>query len=213
MEPIKWDAPNAASLLCAWIRRLYEPEADESITRYYQPVPKGPITHIADSTCPPKFTIRTKNGELEGCKIIKVGVPFGRRTIIFETEDGKIVKEQYIAINRRFEEGPILEKIHEKGPFPAVVEYESYEVVKKTLEDTTHKPGSTQSGNPTTVEVELHAVSACEKRKKTRLVMLDKGKSLMEIESPRDVLIIAYDLLEGKLEPCSRAVVLLTFSQ
>lgn len=181
----------AGKLLCAWMCRLYNPEVDGTITRVYE------LELGADLPTKPTFTIQDNGKELKGCKILKVGAPFDRRTTVFQTSEGKVIKEQYIELNCEYKEGLILQKIHEGGHFPGVVQYESYDIVKKTvIENTRHEPA--------TSEVELIAVCEDEKRKKARLVMPETAIRLTDVEIPLEVLILAYDLLEGTLQQVPR---------
>jgi hypothetical protein len=174
MQPVEWDNPNSGPLLCAWISRLYTPSLDGTIKR-------------DNSTDNPTFTVTVKAGDTEksygGCSISKVGGPFHRRTIVLmDSKRENVIKEQYIDVDRRFEEGPILDIIHADRTFPGVVRKESYNVVQSDGKD---------------LIVEDDGV----KRKKTRLVMPDTGGRLMDAETPLDALIAFYDLLEGEPLP------------
>ena len=178
-EYLDWGSLENCLLLCAWIWRLYEPFVDPSITA--NPEPDKPQI----------FTIEIHE-DLYRCNIRRVGTTIGRRTIIF---DGKapnnakpdiIIKEQYIETSRRFNEGAILEKAHrEKKTFPGVVRAGWSGPVKSGEKDLI-----VQWKDPKTGEIY--------ERKKTRVVLLDKGGPIMDAKTPREVLVAMYDLLESE---------------
>ncbi|KAG8810240.1 hypothetical protein FRB91_003840 [Serendipita sp. 411] len=93
-----------------------------------------------------------------------------------------VIKEQYIEEGRRFNEGKLLEIIHEKGVFPGVVRVGTYGPVEDqgSRISITHTP----DGGRTIV------------RYKTRLVLKDKGIPLSKVKTIRQLLMCCYDLLE-----------------
>jgi hypothetical protein len=167
-DDLKWKPRPSRLLLCAWIQRLYEPLVDPSIT-----------VNMKGNKAP-TFNIKLPETDYLNCKIYSVGTAFGRRTIVFTCPKPKVViKEQYIETTRRFEEGSILTKIHENGTVPGVV-----------------RPG--WFGSVQASENELIVEGRKSKRKKTRVVLLDKVPSIMDAKTPREVLVAMYDLLESE---------------
>ncbi|KIM24034.1 hypothetical protein M408DRAFT_49092, partial [Serendipita vermifera MAFF 305830] len=169
---MKWKGTGVTHLLCAWIRKLYEPDVDRTITPSIDP-DSWPVFSVVISS--------QDNLVYENCHLQNVNSsPFDRRTTIFKTKDeSTVIKEQYIETGRRYLEGPILMKIHCNGTFPGVVRSKSHGVV--------------QSNNNDIV------VNSCRddiKRMKTRVVLMDTAGSIMEAETPLDFLIAIYDLLE-----------------
>ena len=97
-----------------------------------------------------------------------------------------MIKEQYIKTARRFNEGALLEKVHrEKKNFPGVVRAGWDGPVKVGEKDLV-------------VELEDPVTGETSKRKKTRMVLLDKGGSIMDAKTPREALVAMYDLLESE---------------
>jgi hypothetical protein len=170
---LKWEERSTRLLLCAWIWRLYEPVVDRSITAKIE----------RDKL--PTFDIRVDGTLYKNCTIQSAGTAIGRRTIVFACPNLEImIKEQYIEKARRFGEGPILKKIHEKGTFPGVVRPGWYGVVEESGEESSEK--------------ELVVKWQEEERKKTRLVLLDKAPSILEAKTVGEVLVAMYDLLESE---------------
>jgi hypothetical protein len=169
-DTLDWGERRHRLLLCAWIWRLYEPDVDSSITANFE---RGKRPTF-DITVPGTATYKN-------CAIQSAGTPFGRRTIVFTCPDSEIViKEQYIETSRRFEEGQILTKIHQKGTFPGVVRRGWY--------------GTVEGSSKKEFVVEWKE----NKRKKTRVVLLDKAPSIMDAKTVREVLVAMYDLLESE---------------
>jgi hypothetical protein len=165
----EWEDRASRLLLCAWIRRLYEPIVDSSIT----------VNIEGDEA--PTFDIKVLEDDYPNCTIHSAGTAFGRRTIIFARPDPEIVviKEQYIETSRTFEEGPILEKIHKNGTFPGVVRRGWAGPVRSNEKELIVKCGGSE-------------------RKKNRIVLLDKAPSIMDAKTVREVLVAMYDLLESE---------------
>jgi hypothetical protein len=148
---------------------LYEPVVDPSITANFE---RGK---------PPTFDIAVSGTAYPNCTVHSAGTASGRRTIIFACPKPEIViKEQYIETSRRFEEGRALAKIHEKGTFPGVVRRGWYGTVEGSR------------GKELVVEWKEN------KRKKTRVVLLDKAPSIMDAKTVREALVAMYDLLESE---------------
>lgn len=159
---------NVPRLIYAFMWNLYHPRVDPSFT-----LDLGP---------PPVFSLEvTPDLYKETLSILRVGDTLGRRTMILEDpkDPSLVIKEQYIQPQRRFREGALLDKIHANGShFPGIVRHGYHGEVC----DTDGKVISTGEGDYIRV--------------KTRLVLLDKGKRFAEIETPREMLMIAYDALE-----------------
>jgi hypothetical protein len=77
-------------------------------------------------------------------------------------------------------EGPILEQIHKDGRFPGVVGLNSWNYVtnKKNEKVSVQRSGMIRS--------------------KTRLILDGKGTPLMDVKTPRELLMGIYDLLESE---------------
>jgi hypothetical protein len=145
--------------------------------RLYHPEVDLSIT-IDLKTPRPTFTIKPHDKLI----VLRVGESIGRRTTILTRLDGEsdtIIKEQFVESGRRFMEGPILEQIHKDGRFPGVVGLKSWEYVtnKKKKVSVKHKGTS---------------------RSKTRLILDGKGTPLMDVKTPRELLMGIYDLLESE---------------
>jgi hypothetical protein len=131
-------------------------------------------------TTPHTFTV----GDYDQLTVIHAGESIGRRTIVLAQLDGEydtVIKEQYIEDSCRYLEGPILERIHKDGRFPGVVLLDRWSHVV--------------NNNGTKVSVEhRHEVM----RSKMRLVLKAEGTRLMDVKTPRELLMGIYDLLEGE---------------
>lgn len=165
---IQWNTPIAQRLLYTWFWRLYHPDVDKTIQIH------------GGSSGPPTFTVSTNgNTVYEPCSILSTGGPFGRRTTVFDAPS-VVIKEQFIEIGRRFAEGPILERIHDKGCFPGVVRIGWHDNVKSDGKDIELKQGAVVN------------------RIKKRLVLLDKAELLIGAHTVLEFLMALYDLLEGE---------------
>ncbi|KAG8786972.1 hypothetical protein FRC15_010292 [Serendipita sp. 397] len=163
---------GAPSLFFAFVWSLYYPDVDPSIS-------------INTNVPLPTFTVRVSDQETySGLKVSFTGDAIGRRTTIM-TRNGlsaTVIKEQYIEDGRRFNEGELLDIIHEKGVFPGVVRVGTYGPVEDqgSRISIMHKP----DGHRAIV------------RYKTRLVLKDKGILLSKVKTIRQLLMCCYDLLE-----------------
>jgi hypothetical protein len=136
------------------------------------------ITRHSDGT----FTVETEDETYAGCILESCGHPVGRRTAIFRCDgDGGVIKEQYqrgtAAANL---EKTILDRVHEGGDMPGVVRAVWCGLVTRD--------------DGTSVECGMGSW----KREKVRLVLQDQGTPFMEIATPYEALLIAWDALEGK---------------
>jgi hypothetical protein len=169
---IKWNDAHAQNLLYGWMWRLYHPECDPSIT-------------VDVKTSTPNFTVVTANNQKHTQLVVfHAGESIGRRTIVLKSLDPDssiVIKEQFIETGRRFEEGPILGKIHEGGRFPGVVRLDEHAYPQKDNQNI-----SVSSGLPMVT------------RQKTRLVLKDKGPRLADAKTLRELLMGIYDLLESE---------------
>ena len=168
-DSTKWNSSMAQFLLYGYITYLYRPYKDPTIERVIQT--QGDYA-IKQKTVDVTFTITTPSETYHNCPVYLVGNAFGRRTTVFSTTKGNMIKEQYTDIDRRFREGPILDYVHHSEPFPGVVRISGHEEV------------DLGKGTP-------------KGKIKTRLVMLDQGVPFVEAKTPLEALMIAYDLLEG----------------
>ncbi|KIM20978.1 hypothetical protein M408DRAFT_305794 [Serendipita vermifera MAFF 305830] len=129
-------------VLCAWMWRLYHPEADSSLTIHYTHPPQDPSSTIKHLT-EPTFTIKKDGKEYEKLKIIHAGATIGRRTIVMTGKDasGNI-------FHRDYSEGNILllnETANYEGPLPPELDdmcFSQYLLVKDAETDDTKSEGS-----------------------------------------------------------------------
>ena len=143
----------------------------------YNPI-IDPTIEVDIESVPTTFKIITPNvyGQLS---LLRVGGAIGRRTTVFAHKDPTspfIIKEQYVDPRRRFSEGELLAKIHAGRDFPGVVRLESFEEVT----------------------IDGARIMTSSHRIKTRLVLRDKGRPFVEIQTFREMLKVVYDLLEGR---------------
>ena len=126
-------------------------------------------------------------------RIRSVGSPFGQGTVVFFniqnpfTVSGRpvyIIKDQYRKSGRLDQEPNLVNHIHSKGRFPGVVRL-------------VHQQQVLRKNQPL----------KCGQLWKIRLGFEDYGLPFMDIKTPRAVLVVIYDLLEGRfctLAPCIR---------
>ncbi|KAI0772854.1 hypothetical protein BD413DRAFT_35975 [Trametes elegans] len=174
-EDLTWDN---LSLLCAYIYSLYIP-------------PDGHILH--DTTIrfeertdlgPPTWMISTPQGTYRRAEIVFVGHPWGRGTIVLRvvSPDGVVVmiKEYFSDSDRRYEEGELLDYIHENGFVPGTVRRRSVETVQ----------------SPNGGDLVFRSEDGMKVRRKRRLVLIDVGEDLRDAKSVNDLLMTMYDALE-----------------
>lgn len=173
--------------LVQYIFSMYCPPSDH-FTRDPTIVCANPTTRGVAS-----WDITHRNHTYNNCKIIYVPPACGRRTTVFEcpsdTPDGcqTIIKEYYRDDSRRFEEETLLTKVHEDGTFPGVVRLldQPDEVKSDGLVITTARQASAD-----------HQVS---RRTKVRFVMASTGERWECAKSLKELLMAAFDLVEGTL--------------
>ena len=182
-DMVSWKDLDSAKLLQAFITRLYSPH-DTMVDPTVERVQGNPGSF--------NVKLALQGGGETTC----FGYPhcishaaFGRRTTIFIEKDsptkidGKpihVIKEQYREPNHRFDEPMIINHIHRDGPFPGVIQLVHYEDVKDS------KGTEISSGT----------------RNKVRLTEKDWGTPFMDIKTPREALLICYDLLESESAMC-----------
>jgi hypothetical protein len=115
--------------------------------------------------------------QFKNCTLRYSHDPFGRRPNVFITQRGnpvhltRVIKDQYIRKGRRWTEKEILDKIHARGTYPAVVRMRFAGTI----------PGA-----------------ECGDRIRVRIALQDIGTDFLSLETPRDVIYALYDLLEGQ---------------
>ncbi|CAG8735121.1 11862_t:CDS:2, partial [Acaulospora colombiana] len=120
-----------------------------------------------------------------GYRLISTGIAFGSRTTVFEGLDTEI-KFQYIETDTRILRTASLNHIHDQAPCPGAIQIKS-------------QTTPLQEADKVIVKLERSKQrSATETRQRTCPVMIDRGMSLMTVETPQAALIAIYDLLEGK---------------
>ena len=129
------------------------------------------------------YTIKIENKDYKGYTLKSCGHPIGRRTVVFQCEgaDLPVIKEQYVRCSRGDEilEKGILERVHDPEEVPGVVRMFSCGWVKRGT-------GCIECGMDG------------RKRRKVRFLLRDEGHPFMEIRTPYDALVAAWDALEGK---------------
>ncbi|KIM22937.1 hypothetical protein M408DRAFT_28288 [Serendipita vermifera MAFF 305830] len=124
------------------------------------------------------FDIKLNESHYSGCRLKWLGSAIGRRTTIFLTQvpTVPIIKEQYLL--EPLDEVGIINEIHENGPIPGVVQVHDHQELR---------------------EGDLAVVCSIdieEKRHKVRLSLKESGIPFMDIQTPYEVLVATYDLLE-----------------
>jgi hypothetical protein len=120
------------------------------------------------------FTLKLHGKDYPGCRLKWLGQPIGRRTTIFDTKDQDvpIIKDQYLS--ELSVEAGLLKQIHENHPIPGVVQ---------VLDQADESKITCSIGK---------------QRQKVRLGLKDVGIPFIDIQTPYGVLVVIYDLLEGK---------------
>jgi hypothetical protein len=174
LTAIEWTDAVASQLLCAWMWRLHHPELDPTIA-------------VNLKTSPPTFIVKTSDGqEYDQLVILHAGESIGRRSTILAQVDSSssiIIKEQYIERGDGFREGPILDQIHEDGQFPGVIGLNHYEYVKDDNKR---------------ISIKHRTNKAKVVRSKVRLILKGRGVRLIDVKTPRVLLMGMYDLLESE---------------
>ncbi|KIM22938.1 hypothetical protein M408DRAFT_332617 [Serendipita vermifera MAFF 305830] len=141
-----------------------------------------PSPHMVDPTITRNrdggFDIKLNGENYSGCRLELIGRPIGRRTTIFFTQDANapIIKEQYLRDS--FSEAAIINEIHENGPIPGVIQVYDHQEF--------------QEGDSAVV----CSIDTERKRHKVRLALKESGTPFMDIQTPYEVLVATYDLLE-----------------
>jgi len=137
----------------------------------------------------PTFVLLQERGNVDNLSLLHAGESIGRRTIVMANKDAKhrnvVIKEQYIEEGHRFKEENILKKIHENGRFPGVVSLVPDSPSSTTDIFVTHKASETSKSIT---------------RNKTRIMLTERGRSLLSGTTPREMLMVLFDALEGKSE-------------
>ena len=127
--------------------------------------------------------------------LIFIGEPWSRLTTAFNIEDpsGKrvIIKDSYRSAGRRFKEEDILDHIHAEGDFLGVVRMKLHETVM---------------GDDGHLVFDLKGQD--DKKTRERCILLDTGCSFLKARSVQDLLMAAYDTLEGMF----RGIVIFRFA-
>ncbi|KIM23841.1 hypothetical protein M408DRAFT_27546 [Serendipita vermifera MAFF 305830] len=172
---IKWgDAHVAPRVLLAWFWRLYHPEVESSITPNY-------------GMNPPTFDVDVAGFRLiHNVTILFTGDPFDRRTTIMKSVDPDtgstiVIKEQYLYVGDVAKEGHILDKIHSTGCFPGIIRVLAH--------------GSVLNGGQEVI-VRHERPSKDYAERKVRIVLGDSGEGFMKAKTPKEALMVMYDLLE-----------------
>jgi len=150
-----------------------------------------PPTSMIDPTITRKenrtFTITNHDEVDRGYTIKSSARPTGHRTVVFQNEDSPfpVIKEQCLhcpptATEAEILEHIILQQVHQPEEMPGVVRVPWCGLVKRA--DTSI----------------IERGSGDRKRQKVRLVLLDEGIPFMEIRTPYDALVTAWDTLEGE---------------
>ena len=167
---LRWDDLSARNLL---LRVLW----------YIKDPPKLMIDPTVTRTKDSIYTIKIEDKDYEGYRLESCGHPIGRRTVVFRCEgaDFPVIKEQYVRCPvAEILEKTILSRVHEGKEVPGVVRFSWCGWV-------TRDDGSS-----------IECGMGRRKRQKVRFVLRDEGTLFMEIPTPYDALVTAWDTLEGK---------------
>lgn len=140
-----------------------------------------PGSHMVDPTIARNrdgsFDIKLNENHYKGWRLKWLGRAIGRRTTIFFTHipEVPIIKEQYLR-DPCGHEASIINKIHQDGPVPGVIDVHAHQ--------------DFQEGDSKVV------CSIGEERYKVRLALKGTGAPFMDIQTPYEVLVATYDLLE-----------------
>ncbi len=174
------DAANAYSTTLRWDND----SARELLFRVFYYINNPPVLMIDPTiTCEgDTFTIEFQGQHHKGYTLQSCGQPVGRRTVIFRSKGGKapVIKEQYLRCAAESLEKTILNRVHEPGEMPGVVRVLGSGWVKRA--------------KGTSIECGM----GLRKRQKVRFVLQDEGNPFMEITTPYDALVTAWDALEGR---------------
>ena len=171
---LPWDDETARKLLFRVLSYINDPPAsmiDPTITLG----PKGDT-----------FTIKHGDQEYKEYTLKSCGHPIGRRTVVFQCKDPNadvpVIKEQYVhyPLVDDILEKTILDHVHKSEEMPGVVRVSWCGWVKRP--------------DGSSVECGM----GDRKRQKVRFLLKDKGTPFMEIATPYDALVAAWDALEGK---------------
>ncbi|KAF9476031.1 hypothetical protein BDN70DRAFT_995968 [Pholiota conissans] len=181
---LKLTETQDARLLHAFVNRLYKPHqsmVDPTISSRYD---VGLKRYVFDITLKiPKSPTGYDECQCIGYTILFAQGSFGQRTHVFVNEQSPasvngrpipVIKDQYRHPGHRFTEAEIIEYLHEGEEIPGVVHIAHSELV-------VWKDGSLVSSG---------------ERRKTRICMVECGELLMDLKTPKEVLMTIYDLLE-----------------
>lgn len=167
---LRWDDESARKLLLRVLYYINDPPA-----LMIDPT----ITRERDGT----FTIKIKDDVYKKYTLKSCGHPIGRRTVVFQREGAPVpvIKEAYLrCLGPSTLEKTILDRVHEHEEMPGVVRV----VWSGWVE------------NPDGSSIECGTDGR--KRRKARIALRDEGIPFMEIPTPYDVLVTAWDVLEGE---------------
>jgi hypothetical protein len=171
-EDIQWDDLGP---LISYVFSLYKPP--EGHVKFD---PTISLDDERDFMLSPRWTVKFRDKLYPLCKVIFVGLPWTCQSwiAISDTDNGRrIIKDQYQAKGRRYDEGELFDKLqrgHEDTPALGCVHVECHGVVE-----------GIQTPNATT------------RRRKKRVVMTTIGESLYNCKSIFHFLKVMYDALEG----------------
>jgi hypothetical protein len=192
---IAWDDPSGAvsspysswdttGALVAYVNSLYSPPAkhytyDPSVTLHDDSISSG---------SPPRWKVNRVDGKFK--TIFVVDACYSRMTMVHKKEGNDVVfwKDSFRATGRRFEEVKILNKIHDRGYVPGVVQHNKD--LSSDVQGADSKPITTASG--------IKDESGARERIKARLIMESTGEQMEKCPSVREALMVLYDVLEGE---------------
>ena len=187
--PVLW---SDLGLLEQYVHSLYVPPKghhllDPSITSPTRHVPVNNPKRAGEQT---HWTISFGGKEYKNCHHIHVGDSWGRRTNVFmydnpdDSGDFAVIKDAFPDDRRRFKEDALLEHIHSEGVFPGMVRPLASGKVR---------------GCDDSVITTVSAPGRIDRQTKNRLVMGSRGSRVSAAKSVKDILMAAYDGVEGKI--------------
>ena len=190
-EVFSWDD---LEILAMYVYSLYKPPPghilrDRSISAVS---PRG------QPLGPPTWTVTVAGVTYSGASILFCGDPWSRRTTVFlykwpssRPTKQMVIKDYYRQVLRRYDEAELLLHIHSEGFVPGVVRL----VDAETVTDENDEPITSGEGD--------------DLRVRRRLAIADVGEDLLQAKSVNDLLMVIYDVLEGKWSVCQTGSIVL----
>ena len=171
-QPFTWAESNP---LAAYVFSLYNPPRD-----HIKVDPSITLDESSDITGPPRWTVNFQGKTYPSCTVLFVGSPWTRQSWVAISADSaadgrRIIKDQYHARGRRFDEAGIFDILQSSGkPAPGCVYVQCHGEVDGVF-----------------------TANMASRRQKRRIVMETIGIPLYDCPSLFEFLKVMYDALEG----------------